>query len=227
MDAVRSERVSMEAPEFARAYGNIPDLSGQKLDRVDLSNWGACADPGSRALDPVALAFSVAPDGSSSAGAGAGRPAAGLGHGGVVDHRPGPRGRGAAVGGRGGEGVGQGEVVDHRPGTGWLVPRVLEVAARWDPCVVVMNPAGAAGAFEKELAERKFSVKPGPGERLLQLTGMREYAQACGALADDVRNGRWRHLGQGPVDAAVAVARMRPLADLWALALSRAGGGTN
>src|SRR5258708_11907180 len=63
MDAVRSERVSMEAPEFARAYGNIPDLSGQKLDRVDLSNWGACADPGSRALDPVALAFSVAPDG--------------------------------------------------------------------------------------------------------------------------------------------------------------------
>src|SRR5258708_4653119 len=185
---------------FARAYGNIPDLSGQKLDRVDLSNWGACADPGSRALDPVALAFSVAPDGSSSAVAVAGRRADGLGH---------------------------GEVVDHRPGTAWLVPRVLEVAARWDPCVVVMNPAGAAGAFEKELAERKFSVKPGPGERLLQLTGMREYAQACGALADDVRNGRWRHLGQGPVDAAVGGGRMGPLAGLWALALSRAGGGTN
>src|SRR5258708_13598973 len=145
-------------------------------------------------MDPVALAFRAAPDGSSSA---------------------------VGVGGGRAGGVGQGGVVDHRPGTGWLVPRVLEVAARWDPCVVVMNPAGAAGAFEKELAERKFSVKPGPGERLLQLTGMREYAQACGALADDVRNGRWRHLGQGPVDAAVAVVRMRPLADLWAWSWSR------
>src|SRR5258708_2287292 len=72
-----------------------------------------------------------------------------------------------------------------------------------------MNPAGAAGMFERELAERGFSTKPGPGERLLQLTGMREYAQACGALADDVRNGRWRHLGQGPVDAAGGVGGVR------------------
>jgi len=28
LDAIRSERVSMEAPEFARAYGNVPDRSG-------------------------------------------------------------------------------------------------------------------------------------------------------------------------------------------------------
>jgi hypothetical protein len=194
MDAIRSERASMDATEFARAYGNIPDLSAQKADRVDLSNWGACADRGSRVPDPVALAFSVAPDGSSSSVAVAGRRADGLGH---------------------------GEVTDHRPGTAWLIGRVAEVADKWQPCVLVMNPAGAAGAFEKELAERKWSVKPGPGERLLQLTGAREYAQACGALADDVRNGRWRHLGQGPLDAAVAVVRMRPLADLWAWSWSR------
>ena len=48
------------------------------------------------------------------------------------------------------------------------------------------------------------------------LVGAREYAQACGALADDVRNGRWRHLGQAPLDAAVEGARTRPLADAWA-----------
>jgi len=195
LDAIRSERASMTEPcAFERAYGNIPDLSALKADRVDLGNWAACADPGSRVADPVAVAFSVAPDGSSAAVAVAGRRADGLGH---------------------------GEVTDHRPGTAWLVSRVLEIAGKWDPCVLVMNPAGAAGAFEKELAERGFSVKPGPGERRLQLTGMREYAQACGALADDVRNGRWRHLGQGPLDAAVAVARVRPLADLWAWSWSR------
>ena len=48
------------------------------------------------------------------------------------------------------------------------------------------------------------------------MVGPREYAQACGALAGDVANGRWRHLGQGLLDDAVAVARTRDLADAWA-----------
>ena len=51
--------------------------------------------------------------------------------------------------------------------------------------------------------------------------GAREYAQACGALAQDVVNGRWRHLGQGPLDAAVGGARTRPLMDAWAWSWSR------
>jgi hypothetical protein len=55
-----------------------------------------------------------------------------------------------------------------------------------------------------------------PGKRRLQVAGAREYAQACGALAADVTDGRWRHLGQGPLDDAVAGAGTRSLADLWA-----------
>ena len=99
--------------------------------------------------------------------------------------------------------------------------RLLELAAKWDPCVLVLNPAGAAGAFEKELLERGFAVTPPgkdppAGKRRLQVTGAREYAQACGALADDVTNDRWRHLGQGPLDDAVKGARTRTLADAWA-----------
>ena len=189
LDAIRSERASMEAPEFARAYGNIPDLSGRKMDRVDLGNWPGCADPGSVVLDPVALAFSVAPDRSWSA---------------------------VAVAGRRSDGLPHGELVDHRPGTGWVLEQVLELAGKHDPCVLVLNPAGAAGAFEKELAEHKFSVKPGPGERRLMVCGAREYAHACGALQQDVVNGRWRHLGQPPLDAAASWARTRPLMDAWA-----------
>src|SRR5260370_2139872 len=118
MDAVRSERASMDAAEFARAYGNIPDLSGARADRVDLSNWGACADPGSRVADPVAVGFSVAPDGSSSAVAVAGRRADGLGH---------------------------GEVVDHWPGTAGVVPPGLEGGARGGPGRAGVDPAGARG----------------------------------------------------------------------------------
>src|SRR2546430_75248 len=67
-----------------------------------------------------------------------------------------------------------------------------------------------------ELEEHGVSAKPGPGERRLQVVGAREYAQACGALAQDVANGRWRHLGQQPLDDAVEGARTRPLADAWA-----------
>lgn len=194
LDAIRSERASMEAAEFARAYGNIPDLSGAKSGRVDLSGWADCSDPGSQLAGTVALALAVAPDSSTSA---------------------------IAVGGRRADGLGHGEVVDYRPGTAGLIDRVVELAGRWEPCVLVLNPAGAAGAFEKELIERGFAPTapgkdPPPGKRRLQATGMREYAQACGALVDDVRNDRWRHLGQEQLDKAAQDPRTRQLADAWA-----------
>jgi hypothetical protein len=48
------------------------------------------------------------------------------------------------------------------------------------------------------------------------LAGMRDYAQACGSLAADVENGRWRHLGQPQLDDAVRNAGTRALADGWA-----------
>ncbi len=106
--------------------------------------------------------------------------------------------------------------MDHRQGTAWLVPRVLELVESLDPCVLVINPAAAAGDFEAELVEHRFSVKPGPGERRLQIVGAREYAHACGAFAGDVVNGRWRYPGPSPVDAAVDGAQTRSLADAWA-----------
>jgi hypothetical protein len=140
--------------------------------------------------DPVALAFSVAPGGSGASIAIAGRRADGRGHGELTD--------------------------PPMAGTAGLVARLLELCDRHDPCVLVMNPSGAAGAFEKELIEHGFATKPEPGKRLLQVTGAREYAQACGALAEDVKNDRWRHLGQKPLDDAVEDAPTRLLADAWA-----------
>jgi len=198
MDAIRSERASMEPPEFARAYGNIPDRSGQRVSMAS-GGWASCADPRSRIEGPVALAFAVASDES-----------------------PWPGATSIAVAGRRADGLGHGELAEPiRPGTAGLVDRLAELAARHDPCVLVLNPAGPAGAFVKELLERGFAVTapgkdPPPGKRRLQVTGAREYAQACGALADDVTNDRWRHLGQGPLDDAVKGARTRTLADAWA-----------
>jgi len=200
LDAIRSERASMEAPEFARAYGNIPDRSGMRAGAGFAAAWAELADPGSRIAGPVALAFAVAPDESPWAGSWS-----------------------VAVAGRRPDGLGHGELTEPpHQGTAGLVGRLCELADRHDPCVLAMNPAGAAGAFGKELVERGFAVvAPGkdlpPGKRWrLQMTGMREYAQACGALAADVSNGRWRHLGQEPADLAAAGAKTRALADAWA-----------
>jgi len=200
LDAIRSERASMEAPEFARAYGNVPDRSGMRAGAGFAAAWAELADPGSRIAGPVALAFAVAPDESPWAGSWS-----------------------VAVAGRRPDGLGHGELTEPpHDGTAGLVARLCELAGRHDPCVLVMNPAGAAGAFGKELLERGFAVvAPGkdlpPGKRWrLQMTGMAEYAQACGALAADVANGRWRHLGQEPADKAAAGVKTRALADAWA-----------
>jgi hypothetical protein len=194
---IAKERAALAPAEFARERLGVGDYpaAGGGWQKISEAAWNACADPRSQAEGRVALAFAVGRDGSSAAIAVAGRRADALGHAELVD--------------------------PPQPGTAWLVGRVLELADKWDPCVLVMNPAGAAGAFEKELIERGFSAKPGTGERLLMVTGTREYAQACGALAEDVKNGRWRflpqqHLGREPLTEAVAGAGTRPLADAWA-----------
>jgi hypothetical protein len=207
LDAIRSERVSMEAAEFARAYGNVPDRSGMRAGAGFAAAWADLADPASQISGPVALAVAVAPDESPWAGSCS-----------------------IAVAGRRADGLAHGELTElPRQGTAGLVARILELAREWDPCVLVLNPAGAAGALEKELLEHGF----GPWKRVIDLptgrwtevnvnarpllaTSAREYAQACGALAQDVANGRWRHLGQAPLDAAVEGARTRSLADAWA-----------
>jgi hypothetical protein len=194
---IEKERAALPPAEFARERLGVGDypLGGAAWQKISEAAWGACLDPGSVAADPVALAFAVARDSSAAAIAVAGRRADGLGHGELVE--------------------------PPRAGTAWLVDRLLELAGKHDPCVLVMNATGASPAFEKELVERGFSTKPGPGERLLQITGAREYAQACGALAEDVKNSRWRFLpqqyaGREPLTAAVAGARTRELADAWA-----------
>lgn len=191
---LEAERRALHPAEFGRERMGWWDDPADGGTPIDMLTWATRADPASHIADPVALALSVAPDASSAA---------------------------IAVAGRRPDGELHGELVDHRPGTAWLVPRALELAGRHEPCVLVINPAGAAGALEKELAEHRFAAKPGPGERQLQALGGREYAQACGALAQDVANGRFRHLGQAPLDAAVAGARVRPLMDAWAWSWSR------
>jgi hypothetical protein len=188
-DYIAAERRALPPAEFGRERMGWWDDPAEGVAPISAAEWAARADPGSQIAGVVAFGFAVAPGGSSAAVAVAGRRLDGLGH---------------------------GELVEHRPGTAWLVGRLAELAERHQPCAVVMNPAGMAAAFEKDLTGAGFDPKPAPGQRRLLLASAREYAGACGSLAEDVRNDRFRHLGQQPLDDAVAGVRTRELADRWA-----------
>ncbi|WP_435643867.1 terminase [Streptomyces sp. H49] len=187
LDYVASERRALPPSEFARERMGWWDDPVEGLVPISAEAWVACIDEESSVQDPVAIAVDVTPDRSRAA---------------------------IAVAGRRSDGAMHGELIEHKAGTGWVVDRLVELASRWNPCSVVVDPSGPAGSFEKELLERGF--RPEGGRWRLQLVGSREYAQACGALVDDVVNGRWRHLGQQPLAVAVEGARTRPLAEAWA-----------
>lgn len=183
--------------EFRRAYLNqwVPKQSESRT-AVDATAWEASADPASQITSQVAIGLSIAPDLSRSA---------------------------IGVSGRREDGRGHLELVECRPGTGWLVARLVQMAERWNPCAVVLNPSSVGASVEKDLVERGFKPRPEGGERRLQVVGGREWAQACVALARDTGDDRLRYLPAGALNDAVGDAVRRKLADSWAFA-AREGG---
>lgn len=200
LDYVMGERRALPPAEYARermGWWDDPLIGGTPIKAAD---WEACLDEESRRTGSVALAVDITPDRSVSSIAVAGRRADGLGH---------------------------GEVVEHRGGTGWVVDRIVELftSIQPTPVALIIDPAGPAGSLEKKLLEKGFSMEKElpAGKWRLHFVGSREYAQACGALADDIANGEWRHIGQVPLDTAVDGVQTRPLAEAWAWSRPKSG----
>jgi len=197
---VRGERRALPPAEFARErMGWWDDPLGGEVP-IKPADWDSCLDEESKRVGSVALAVDITPDRSVSSIAVAGRRADGLVH---------------------------AELVEHRAGTGWVVDRIVELfqKTRPTPVVLVIDPAGPAGSLEKKLLERGFSTdrELPAGKWRLQMVGSREYAQACGALADDIANSEFRHIGQAPLSTAVDGVATRPLAEAWAWSRGKSG----
>jgi hypothetical protein len=181
--AIAAEFERLDLADFCRAYLNWwPSAIPADWLVISEAAWRALADPRSEAVDPVAFAADVTPERSHAAIAVAGRRLDGLGH---------------------------GEVVDHHPGTGWVVPRLVELVERWQPCAVVVDGTGPAGSLIPPLEAAGVEVAR-PGAR-----GM---AQAAGDVFDAVAERTVRIVPRPALDAAVAGARQRPLGDSWAWA---------
>lgn len=112
-----------------------------------------------------------------------------------------------AVAGQRSDGLEHVEVAYHGDGTGWLLQTVKEMAGRYDGFTLVVDDRGPAGVV--------VSVLEQAGIALHKVT-TREAVQACGGLLVAARDGRLRHRGQRPLDAAVSGVKRRTVGDAWA-----------
>jgi Phage Terminase len=183
-ETIAAEYDRLELADFCRAYLNWwPSEIPADWLVISEADWLALADPDSAPVDPVAFAADVTPDRSHAAIGVAGRRLDGLEH---------------------------VEVVDHRPGTGWVVPRLVELAAKWQPCAIVVDEVGPAASLIAPLEAAELEVlKPSTRAR----------AAADSGFYDAVTDSRsLRYVPRPALDAAVAGAAKRPLGDSWAWA---------
>lgn len=105
------------------------------------------------------------------------------------------------------------EVVAHQPDTAWVVPYLAKLRATYGGNVVAIDGSGAAGALQPDLEDEGFIVR-----RL----GLREKRDACGALYDDVLDGKVLHGGDTDLDTAVASAAKTKSGDafVWGRGIS-------
>jgi hypothetical protein len=97
------------------------------------------------------------------------------------------------------------EIARNRPGTRWVASYVAELVGKWQPCAVVVNPAGPEGSLIPDLVEA--------GVEVVQPSS-RELGQAFGMFFDGVvvEHSLW-HRPDALLEAAIGAARSRTLSD--------------
>lgn len=193
-----TELGQMSELDFARErLGIWPPYPSDTEDIIDFAVWKDLADPDSQLGADFAYAIDITPDRKWGAIGAYGPRSDGLGH---------------------------VEVIEHREGTAWIVPRLAELVAKWDPVAVALDVKGPVGSLLLDLKEAGISVpakgtdgktaEPRRGDLFIPTAN--EYAGSCGGLVDAIEQGKLRHLGQIPLNAAVGGVAPRPLGDSYA-----------
>ena len=142
--------------------------------------WPLCADRESVAVDRVVFAADVHWDRSASS---------------------------IVCGGVRSDGLAHLELVGYEPGTEWVVPRLVELAARFPGATVALDPVGPVGSLVPEL--ERAEIEP-------LLLGLKDMKAACGLLFDAVTKGQVRSVPEPVLDSAAGGAAKRQLEDAWA-----------
>ncbi len=185
-----TERVGTPHEDYARERLSIfpTDITATE-SAFDPDDWTACLLPTSKTTGKLAVAFEVSLDRKWSQVGIAGQSLDGAVHVGITDNRP---------------------------GTGWVIARLLELQAELDPSAIVCNPAGPAGGLLPEAEKAGLVVGlPDPDTGTVKALTGTDYRQACQSAYDAIVEHRWRHLGQGVLDVAIANATKRTVGDAF------------
>lgn len=99
------------------------------------------------------------------------------------------------------------EIIGNRPGTSWIFDwfQAEDRVARYPRLII--DPVSSAGSLVPELRALGLQIEE---------VSTRQFVAACGKFYDLTTQHRLRHLGQVPLNAALAGAKRRPLGDAWA-----------
>lgn len=118
----------------------------------------------------------------------------------AVDMPPGGSACSIAVAGRRADGLAHIGVIAYGHGTDWVPGRLAELVEAHGASGVLWQPTAPIGALAGRFEDTDLPMLP---------VTATEMAQACGALKDDVLNGRLRHGGTTVLDDAFASAERR------------------
>lgn len=185
-----AELTMMDKVEFCRErLGLYDDVDEEVADTVvEPKDWKACRRPTSTATDSRVFAFEVALDRSWSQIA-------------------------VAAPSTLNSGLTHVELVENQPGTGWIINRLLELRERWKPSAIVCNPSGPAGGLLPEAKRAGLEVGVRDEKGKIVSVSATDYRQACQAALDAITQHRWAHIGQKPLDVAVAGTATRNVGD--------------
>jgi hypothetical protein len=106
------------------------------------------------------------------------------------------------------------ELTEHRGGTRWVRDELLRLQSEHDSLGFWFDRRSPAGSMMGELQDAGVEVRE---------MATADVVKACGSFVDAASEDRLRHIGQGPLDAALAAASKRKVGDAWALDRSRSG----
>ena len=108
-----------------------------------------------------------------------------------------------------------GQLMDSRPRVAWAVKAVADLVRVHKPDMVLVDDNGQSRTLIAPLEAEGVKVTR---------TNTADMVAACGNLFDRVVDGRFAHLGQAALTAAVEAARQRDLGDGWAWHRRLSGG---
>lgn len=194
-DTIRAELDKLDPAEFDRAYLNRTRKKEPPTDpNVPKAAWPGLVDRDVRPGGELALAIEVSHD----------REWASIG---VAEQRE--------------DGRVHLEVVDRRRGTAWVVPALVRLRDLWNPVAVAIASTGSpSGSLIDDLVAAGVDVpakkdEPMRGDLVVMRTG--DIVEACGQMADALKQDTVTHIDQVELTAAVNGTMTRPMGDAWVI----------